>query len=195
MGIVRAGCAGLVFGCCGSGNFSRVFGGAGHRVGGRRKFQGPGGGVDRERPRQRVRVSGARFAFAACGCVRGYFEAGPVLLRIFGPGFFPLRVRDAVAPGQKARPPGPVKVGGACCGCLMRPRRGARVRIFRAGFGPFPAQIIPLAPAVFQAQQATFCAVCSKVILCFKSKICWGLYLVIMLTARALSVRSCTCNN
>ena len=122
--------------------------------------------------------------------LRRYLEAGPVLLRIFGPGFFPLRVRGVVAPGHlQGRPPVP-GVGG-----MLRPRRGARHARGREDFGPFPAEIIPPAAVEIQGRRACFCWVCSKVILCFKSKFREGHYLVISLKAQALGVPSCTCSN
>lgn len=84
---------------------------------GRRKFPGPGAGLlIGNGCGQRVRVSGARFAFAACGYVRGYFEAGPLRLRIFRPDFFGCVCAVGWPPVILAKPPGPQGVGG----CLLR---------------------------------------------------------------------------
>ena len=49
------------------------------------------------------------FMCAACGYMRGYFEAGPLPLRFFGPGFFRLRVRGGVAPGYFVKLPAGVR--------------------------------------------------------------------------------------
>lgn len=61
-----------------------------------------------------VRVSWARFVGAACGPVRGYFEAGRCCCRFSLPGIFPPRVRGVPRPAVSA----PICRGKGWGGCL-----------------------------------------------------------------------------
>ena len=132
-----------------------------------------------------VRVSRSRPAGACAGTIK--------------PGQLPGDFRPRIFPaacvrchGPQLFPPGPPWVNGG------GPHAFAPVRVCVVS-GPFrslfSAHIIPAAPLAHQVHLGIFCAVCSKVILCFKPKICRGQYLVIVFNGQALEVLSCTCSN
>lgn len=82
-----------------------------------------------------MRVSGARFAFAACGYGRGYFEAGPLLRWIFGPGFSARVCVMRQAPVKKQSRPARSRGRGSAA-VVSCARAGVRVCEFS---GPFSA--------------------------------------------------------